>query len=301
MPRTRYSESRACIDYSPRRAAGLIIAAVFLSLTANACSSGFAGSTQFTDRLREQRATAERLCAERGGVEQLAPIPDQMDVLTIFGRAGVYRVERGPVEPNSHRSPSYQIITHVPRSEMINYTRAWGPTAYVTASHFLSTGRVRSVDLLLEDFQYHDNSRPIALHDGFLLPDRSGPNGVYRYSLEAAGHADCSEFENMTAAFAEQGFQYGYTPQQEFNTSVQQNFECVAIRFVGPKSTYTPPSYIYHEYYDDLPEFGVSQLVDELISPGGQIIARLRNFTAASRIGHCIGGTTNILEHYVYN
>lgn len=265
-------------------------ASILALLVAAGCA---AGSAQY----REQRAMAEQLCEERGGVEIFAPIPERMDVLTVFRNAGEYQVVQVQDDPN--RGPtSYQVITQVPRSEMAKHTLAWGVSAYITAAHYLSTDRVASVDLLIEDFQYHDHITPMGSRDAYLLPDRESPNGMYRYSLEDAGHPDCAAFDDMVAAFAEQGFQYGYTPQQEFNVAVVNNSQCVAISYLGNKENYNPSSFIYHEYSDDLPDLGVGQNFDGLISPSNGVIARLRNFSAGSRIGHC--GTTNIFEHFVY-
>ncbi|MFP4519934.1 MAG: hypothetical protein ACLFQ5_10795 [Oceanicaulis sp.] len=267
------------------------------ALLAASCAPGLA---QYRDLLRDQRAAAERLCETQGGLEIFAPIPERMDVLTVFLNAGEYQVVRGPGDPTRGGTTTYQVITHVPRAEMAENALAWSATAYGIAAHYLSTGRVSAVDLLLEDFQYHRSRSPLGIHTGWLLPDREAPNGMYRYSLERAGDPRCAGFDEMMAAFDEQGQQAGYTPRQEFDAAVRSNNRCIGIAYIGNKDTYIPPSYIYHEYSDDLPDSEVRQVVDELLSSSGDTIARLRNFSAGTRRGFCRGGTTDILEHFQY-
>ncbi|MEM6653003.1 MAG: hypothetical protein AAF582_10415, partial [Pseudomonadota bacterium] len=258
---------------------------------------------QYRALLSEMRASADRLCEERGGLEVSQPIPEWMDVVTVFMDAGGYRTVPGPVDPHPHfgGAHNYLLIEHVPKEQLASHTRPNTVTAYTTGAHYLSTGRIGAVEFLIEDFQHYDNSpRPDLLHDGRLLPDRDLPNGMYRYALSAVGDPACANFDEMIAAFKAQQDRSGYQPQNEFDDAVVANGQCIAIFYVGPKETYVPPGFIYHKYRDDLPEYQVRQYVDALLDPSGQLIAKRRHFSAATRSGYC-GDGSRIFKHFVYS
>jgi hypothetical protein len=258
---------------------------------------------KYRGELREQRATADRLCEERGGVELNEPIPEMMDVLTVFMDAGPTEVTSGPGDPYLGGTTNYIVLTPAPVDEMARFAHPNFVSAYTIVAHYLSTGRVRAVDLLIEDFQYHDNyygPGPEDRHNGRLLPDRDLPNGMYRYALTDAGDPACANFDEMISSFQRHGGESGYAPRRDFNQAVVRNGKCIAIMYLGPKENYSPPGYVYHEYPNDLRELEVRQIIDELIAPNGDVIARLRNFTAGTRRGHCEVGSVNILEHFVF-
>lgn len=278
--------------------------AVLLAILTGLSACVSPATLQYRALLSEMRASADRLCEERGGLEVSQPIPEWMDVVTVFMDAGEYRTVPGPVDPHPHfgGAHNYLLIEHVPKDRLAMYTRPDTVTAYTTGAHYLSTGRIGAVEFLIEDFQYYDNSpRPDLLHDGRLLPDRDLPNGMYRYALVDAGNPDCASFDEMITAFNAQQDRSGYQPRIEFDDAVVANGQCVAITYLGPKETYSPPGYVYHDYRDDLPGEKVRQYIDELFAPDGELIARLRNFSAGTRSGYCAGGDTNILEHFVYS
>lgn len=303
MPRTRYQKSgRACFDHSPDCTPGRVtkIFSLLTVLALTACASP--ADVQYRSELRQQRATAERLCEERGGLEVNQTIPEKMDVVTSFMDAGEYEAVSGPGDPYLGGTMQYRVMTKVSLQEMANYTSQNGVTAYGLAAHFLSTGRFGAVDLLIQDFQYADDSpRAGVLHGGRLLPDRHLPNGMYRYTLADAGNPECAAFNNMSDAIEKQGFDdTAYVPRRRFNDAVLRNGKCIAISYLGPKESYAPPGYVYHDFRNDLPDLQVRQEIDELISPDGEVIARLRNFSAGTRSGHCEGSSTNIFAPFVY-
>ena len=300
MPRTRHPQSEACHGHTrtpPAARLSLALAALGL-VSLSGCVAG--ELAQYRSDLREMRATAERLCQERGGVEIYQPIPEMMDVLTMFTNAGQYRVVSEGSDPLSGGKANYQMIEQVNAGEMAQHTASYSTSSYTFALHYLSTDRVRAVDLLIENFQGHRNSYgDHLLHDGDFLPDRTSPNGMYRYVLADAGNPACKPFNEMMDAFEAQGRQPLSKRENDFHTAVVRRGECILITYLGPKETYKPAGYIYHSYRDDDPALRVWQTVDELISPEGVVIARLRNFTPGTRYNNC-GGETDILEHFVY-
>lgn len=304
MPGVRHSQSRqARAHHSPRSAAGrrLNFATVMLTLLVTVgCVSP--AMIKYRGELREQRATADRLCEERGGLEIYEPIPEMMDVLSVFLNAGPSEVKPGPGDPYLGGTTNYIAITPAPVDEMALFTLKVSVQAYGKVAHFISTGRVGAVDLVIENFQYHDNyhKRNPGGHNGNLLPDRELPNGMYRYALVNEGNPGCANFDEMISAFRNQVGITGYAPRHHFNQAVVRNGKCIAITYLGTKEDYSPPGYVYHEYRNDLRDLEVRQIIDELIAPNGDVIARLRNFSAGTRRGHCEGGNVNIFEHFVY-
>lgn len=266
----------------------------------SACVSTAMG--QYRKELREMRATAEKLCEERGGLKLMKPIPEMMHILSVFDDAGEYSFVKGAGDPNLGGTTNYMLIEGVPKERMAKYTRPIAVNAYAKAAHYLSTGKVQAVDFLIEGFQRRALFlRPGLLHDGRLLPDKDQPNGMYRYALIDAGSDACEKFDQLAEAIAKQGDQLtDYLPRRAFNRAVISNGKCISISYLGPKESYRPPGYVYHGYRNDLPELRVRQEVDELFAPNGELIARLLNFSAGTRMGRCSGGSPDILKHEVY-
>lgn len=259
--------------------------------------------TEHRALLSEMQTAADRLCEERGGLEVFSAIPEWMDVVTVFLYAGEYSTAPGPVDPYLEvGGPSnFLILDQVSKDQMAKLTRPTGSHAYARVVNYLSTGRIGAIDLLVEGFQAHDNAgRSDMLHNGRLLPDRDLPDGFFRYAIVDAGAPECARFDEMMAAFEKQEARPGYTQERQFNNLLVTLGKCVAITYLGTKDTYQPAGYVYHDYRDDLPEAQVRQYVDDLYAPGGELIARLKNYSSGNRYGYCSGQTAKILERYVF-
>ena len=250
----------------------------------------------------QRRVAALRQCEARGGLTTFVQIPESLDVLTLINNRLDARAEPGADEPQAGRVGD-PTRTSDPRAQLMAGSRPDGITAYTSVVHHLSTGRVSAVDLRIANFQSYDNDPPppATLHDGRLLPDRDLPNGVFRYSIEAAGHPRCEGFRDMEAAFQKQGRIPGYGPAADFHAALVRDGRCVAIDYLGPAGAYVPPSFIQHEYRADLPDQGVRQDVTDLIGPDDRVIARLRSFSSITYAGgRCAEQPSDILEPFAY-
>ncbi len=230
---------------------------------------------------------------------EFSEIPEQIDVLTI-----VNHMMDARTEPDADSRDAVEGLTRpdIPREDLMETSRPADrySGAYSQVLHFLSTGRVRAVDLQIVNFQSHNNNQRSGstLHDGSLLPPRSYPDGVFRYGIETWDHPDCEEFRLMNSAFEEHGYVNLHSPAQPFHTALVAAGQCVAISYVGSVQDYTPPSYIHHQYRADLPELEVRQDVRDLVDPDDVVVARVRSFSSRQSGGRCEGLEGEILEPY---
>lgn len=229
----------------------------------------------------QQEETARHLCETEGGVRVLEPLPEHIDVLAFYFYSGSGHRE---VRSYDVGELTYRVADGTSRQDIIETPGPQWRSLGRTAIYPLLSGRIGAVDLRIQG---------VTVRPGDFARDPSEPDGVYRYTLVPAGDSLCAPYVEERDALVADGpaFKLEWYGVAEMD----RRGVCLTKEFLSSPEDYVPEGHIYNIFFDDLPEMGVSQTVEQIIAPNGAIQAERRSLIAGSSRRGCSSNAPGLL------